>query len=98
MGEPTAANPLGLPLGEDGSVHQLWLTRLEGTEAARRTNLCTLVLDYLSENRGEGMFFFNSLHQQDQVAAILIVEERGTHTRVDAFIRARVENRHTLYL
>ena len=95
MGEPTAANPLGLPLGEDGSPHQLRLTRLEGTEAARRMNLCTLVLDYLSENRGEGMFFFNSLHQQDQVAAILIVEEGGTHTRVDAFIQAQVENRHT---
>ena len=80
MGEPTAANPLGLPLGEDDSPHQLWLTRLEGTEAARRTNLCTLALDYLSENRGEGMFFFNSLHQQDQIAAILIIEDVGTHT------------------
>ena len=80
MGEPTAANPLGLPLGEDGSPHQLRLTRLEGMEAARRTNLCTLVLDYLSENQAEGMFFFNSLHRQHQVAAILIVEEGGTHT------------------
>ena len=98
MGEPTTANPLGLPVGEDRSVHQVWLTRLEGTEAARRTNLCTLVLDYLSENRGEGMFFFNSLHQQDQVAAILIVEEGGTHTRVDAFIPAWAENRHTASL
>ena len=94
MGEPTVTNPLGLPLGQDNSPHQLRLTRLEGMEAARRTNLCTLVLDYLSENQGEGIFFFNSLHQQDQVAAILIVEEGGTHTQVDAFIQAHVENRH----
>ena len=86
MGEPTVNNPLELPLGQDNSPHQLRLMRLEGTEVARRTNLCTLVLDYLSENQGEGMFFFNSLHQQDQVAAILIVKEGGTHTRVDAFI------------
>ena len=93
MGEPTATNPLGLPLGEDNSPHQLRLTRLEGMEAARRTNLCTLVLDYLSKNRGEGMFFFNSLHQQDQIAAILIIEDVGTHTRMDAFIRAPAENR-----
>ena len=86
MGKPTANNPLGLPLGQDNSPHQLRLTRLEGTEAARRTNLCTLVLDYLSENQGQGMFFFNSLHQQYQVAATLIVEEEGTHTQMDAFI------------
>ena len=86
MVEPTENNPLGLPLGQDNSPHQLRLTRLEGTEAARRTNLCTLVLDYLSENRGQGMFFFNSLHQQYQVAATLIVEEEGTHTQMDAFI------------
>ena len=88
MGEPATANPLELPLGEDGSVHQLWLTRLEGTEAARRTAIFTLVLDHLSENRAEGMFFFNNLHRQHQVAAILIMEEGGTHTRVDEFIQA----------
>ena len=95
MGEPTTANPLGLPLGEDGSVHQLRLTRLEGTEAARRTNLCTLVLDHLSENRAEGMFFFNSLYRQHQIAAFLIIEKGGTNTRVDAFIQAQVELRNT---
>ena len=94
MGEPTAANPLGLPVGEDGSVPQLRLTRLEGTEAARRTAICSLVLDHLSEGQAEGIFFFNNLHRQHQVAAILIMEVGGTHTRVDAFIRARVELRH----
>ena len=86
MGEPTVTNLLELPLGEDDSPHQLWLMRLEGMGATRRTDRCTLVLDYLSENQGEGMFFFNSLHQQDQIAAILIIEEGGTHTRMDAFI------------
>ena len=30
---------------------------------------------------------------QDQIAAILIIEDMGTHTRMDAFIRAPVENR-----
>ena len=94
MGEPTVTNPLGLPLGEDDSPHQLRLMRLEGTGATRRTDLCTLVLGYLSENRGEGMSFFNNLHQQDQIAAILIIEEEGTHTQMDAFIRAQARHRH----
>ena len=57
MGEPMENNPLGLPLGQDNRPHQLRLTRLEGTEAARRTNLCTLVLDYLSENQGRECSF-----------------------------------------
>ena len=94
MGESTAANPLGLPLGEDGNIPQLRLTRLEGTEAARRTAICSLVLDHLSEGQAEGIFFFNNLHRQHQVAAILIIEAGGTHTLVDAFIRAREELRH----
>ena len=94
MGEATAANPLGLPLGEDGSIPQLRLTRLEGTESARRTAICTLVLDHLSEGQAEGIFFFNTLHRQHQVAAILILEAGGTHILVDAFVRAREDLRH----
>ena len=93
MLEPTEENPLGLPLGQDNLPHQLRLTRPDGLDAARRTNLCTLVLEHLAAN--EGTFFFNSLHQPHQVAAILIIEEDNTtHTRMDQFIRARPENRH----
>ena len=88
MGESTAANPLGLPVGEDGNIPQLRLTRLEGTEAARRTAICSLVLDHLSEGQAEGIFFFNNLQRQHQVAAILILESGGTHILVDAFVRA----------
>ena len=82
MMEPMEDNPLGLPLGQDNLPHQLWLTRPEGLDAARRTNLCTIVLEHLAAT--EGMFFFNSLHQLHQVAAILIIEEDNTtHTRMD---------------
>ena len=88
MGEATAANLLGLPLGEDGSIPQLRLTRLEGKESARRTAICTMVLDHLSENQAEGIFFFNALHRQHQVVAILVQEPGGTHAMVDAFVRA----------
>ena len=94
MGESTAANPLGLLLGEDGSIPQVRLTRLEGTESARRTAICTLVLDHLSEGQAEGIFFFNALHQQHQLAAILILEPGGTHIMVDAFVRAPENLRH----
>ena len=83
-------NPLGLPLGQDNLPHQLWLTR---PDATRRTNLCTLVLEYLATT--EGTFYFNSLHQPHQVVAILIIEEDDTtHARMDQFIRAHLENRH----
>ena len=84
MLEPTEANPLGLPLGNDNLPHQRRLAWPEGTDAARRTNLCTLVLEHLAVT--EGMLFFNSLHQPHQVAAILITEEGNTHTRMDRFI------------
>ena len=88
MGEATAANLLGLPVGKDGTIPQLRLTRLEGTESARRTAICTMVLDHLSANQAEGIFFFNALHRQHQVAAILALEPGGTHAMVDAFVRA----------
>ena len=79
MLEPVVDNPLGLPYGqEDNRLHQLRLTQPEGTDAARRTNLCTTVLEHIAT--AKGMFFFNSLHQSHQVAAILIIEEENTHT------------------
>ena len=43
----------------------------------------------------EGMFFFNSLHQPHQVAAILIIEEENIHTRVDQIIRVPPANMNT---
>ena len=84
MMEPTEANPLGLPL-ENGSLpHQHRLTGPEELDAARRTNLCTLVLEHLAAT--EGAFFFNSLPQPHQVAATLITEGDNTHTQMDQFI------------
>ena len=59
MMEPMEANPLGLPLENGGLPHQLPLTRPEGLDAARRTNLCILVLEHLAAT--EGTFFFNIL-------------------------------------
>ena len=89
----TADNPLGLPQDQNNHPHQLWLQRPEGTEAARRTALCTPVLEHLATTK-QGMFFFNSLHQAHQVAAILITEEENTHTRLEHFIRVPPANRH----
>ena len=84
MLEPTEENPLGLPLGQDNLPHQLRLTRPDGLDAARRTNLCTLVLEHLAAS--QGTFFFNALHQPHQVAAILIIEEYNTtHAQMDLF-------------
>ena len=94
MGEATAANPLGLPVGEDGIIPQLRLIRLEGMESARRMAICTMVLDHLSKGQAEGIFFFNALHRQHQLAAILILEPGGTHIMVDAFVRAPENLRH----
>ena len=52
MLDPTEDNPLGIPLGQDNLPHQLRLTWPEGTNTARRTNLCTLVLEHLAEIQG----------------------------------------------
>ena len=83
MMEPTEPNPLGLPL-ENHLPHQLRLTQPEGLDAAWRANLCTLVLEHPAAT--EGTFFFNSLPQPHQVAAILITEGDNTHTSMDQFI------------
>ena len=56
----TADNPLGLPYGQNNRPHQLRLQQPEGMEAARRTALCTPVLEHLA-TADQGMFFFNSL-------------------------------------
>ena len=76
MMEPMEANPLGLPLEKGSLPHQLRLTRPEGLDATRRTNLCTLVLEHMAAT--QGTFFFNGLHRPHQVAAILIIEEDNT--------------------
>ena len=93
MLQPTNANPLGLPLGEDEAPHQLWLTWPNGLDGAPRTTLCMPRLEYLA-NSG-GTFYFNALTQSHQVAAILIQEEDNTsHTGMDLFIRASPEARN----
>ena len=92
MMEPTEANPLGLPLENGSLLHQLWLTRPEGLDATRRTNLCTLVLEHLAAT--EGTFFLNSIPQPHQVVPILITEGDNTHTQMDQFIRAPPANRN----
>ena len=85
-------NPLALPLEDGGLPHQLWLTRPDGVDAARRTNICMAVLEHLATTNGMG--FFNGLTQLHQIAAILIIEEDNTHTQLDQFIRAIPDNRN----
>ena len=75
----TADNLLGLPRDQNNRAHQLRLRRSDGTEAARRTALCTPVLEHLATT-DQGIFFFNGIHQAHQVAAILIAEEANPHT------------------
>ena len=89
--QPSVDNPLGLPLEQDNSPHQLRLTRLEGQDVGRRTNLCTPVLDHLVTIGGT--FPFNGLIQLHQVAAMLIREENNTHVRLEAFIQAHRDQR-----
>ena len=76
--EASEENPLALPMEEDGLPHQLWLTRPDRVDTTRRTNICTIVLEYLATTNGMG--FFNGLTQPYQIAAILIVEEDNAHT------------------
>ena len=70
----TADNPLGLPRDQNNHPHQLQLRRPEGTEAARRTTLCTPVLEHLAMT-DQGIFYSNGIHQAHQVEAILIMKE-----------------------
>ena len=89
----TADNPLGLPQDQNNCPHQLQLRQPEGTEAARKTALCTPMLEHLAMTN-QGIFFFNSLHQAHQVAAIPINEEENTQTRLERFIKDPPVNRH----
>ena len=82
--EASEDNPLALPIEEGGLPHQLRLTRPDRVDAARRTNICTIVLEYLATTHGMG--FFNGLTQPHQIAAILIIEEDNAHTRLDQFV------------
>ena len=75
----TVDNPLGLPWDQNNLPHQLRLRWAEGMEAARRTALCTPVLEHLATT-DQGIFFFNGIHQAHQVVAILIAEEGNTQT------------------
>ena len=90
--EATEDNPLALGLEEGGLPHQLRITQPEGVDAARRSNICTTVLEHLATTNGMG--FFNGLTQLHQIAAILITEGDNTHTRLDQFIRAIPDNRN----
>ena len=72
-------NPLGLPRDQNNQAHQLQLRRPDGMDAARRTALCTPVLAYLATTN-QGIVYFNGLHQIDQLAAILLADEEGSHT------------------
>ena len=89
----TVDNQLGLPRDQNNHAHQLRLRRLDGTEAARRTALCTPVLEHLAMTN-QGILFFNGIHQAHQVAAILIIEQENTHTRLEHFIQVPPANRH----
>ena len=73
MEEITADNLLGLPRDQNNQAHQLRLRRPDGTDAARRTALCTPVLAHLATTN-QGIMYFNGLHQIYQLAAILLAD------------------------
>ena len=79
MEDIMADNPLGLPRDRNNHAHQFRLRRPDGTEAARRTALCTPVLEHLAMTN-QGIMYFNGLHQVHQLAAILIADKENVHT------------------
>ena len=93
MEDITVDNPLGLPRDQNNQAHQLRLRRPDGTDAARRTTLCTPVLAYLATTN-QGIAYFNGLYQIHQLAAILLADEEGSHTRLEHFIQVPPANRH----
>ena len=93
MEDITVDNPLGLPRDQNNQAHQLWLRRPDGTDAARRTALCTPVLAYLATTNQEIMYF-NGFHQIHQLAAIPLADEEGSHTQLEHFIQVPPANRH----
>ena len=86
------ANPLDLPLEQGGRPHQLRLTRINERDAERRVAVCTPAVNYITSSRATAMY--NGLDRNSQIAALLIVDEEGTHTRLDAFLRAATEFRN----
>ena len=93
MEDITVDNPLGLPREQNNQAHQLRLRRPEGTDGARRTALCSPVLTHLA-TINQGIERFNGLQQIHQLAAILLTEEEGSHTRLDHFIQVPSAKRH----
>ena len=92
MEDITVDNPLGLPRGQNNQVHQLRLRRPEGTDGARRATMCSPVLTHLA-TINQGIEHFNGLQQIHQLAAILLTEEEGSHTRLERFIQVPAANR-----
>ena len=88
----STANPLNLPLDLGGRPHQLRLTRINGQDAERRAAVCTPAINHITSTRATALF--NGLDRNSQIAALLIEDEEGTHTRLDAFLHATTEFRH----
>ena len=86
----TRKNPLNLPLEEDGQFHQLRLQRLGDQGPDRRVARCAPVLNHI--NLTNAMVRFNAMERALQMAVLLIVEQEGSHARVDAFIHAKLQN------
>ena len=87
------ANPLGLPLEPNGLPHQLRLVRPGDQDMGRRTALCTTAFNFLAQSGQTARF--NILERPYQIAAVLIIDEPNTFTRLEAFIRAPLNNRQT---
>ena len=83
------ANPLGLPLEQGGQPYQLRLLRINEQDAERRVAVCSPAVNYITSSRATAMY--NGLDRNLQIAALLIVDEEGTHTRLDVFLRAATE-------
>ena len=86
----TRDNPLNLPLEEDGQFHQLRLQRLGDQGPDRRVAQCALVLNHIT--RTDTTARFNAMERALQIAALLIIEQEGSHARVDAFIHAELNH------
>ena len=74
-----------------GQPHQLRLLRPAEQDAGRRTALCTTAFNFLIQTGQTPRF--NLLERPYQIAAVLIRDEPGTFIRLEAFIRAPLNNR-----
>ena len=91
MARVSKANPLGLLLDPMGQPHQLRLVRPADQNAGRRTTLCTMTFNHLMQMGQTARF--NILERPYQIAAVLIREEQGSFTRLEAFLVALLRNR-----